>query len=129
MNKEIVYKELSYQLIGFGYQVFNELGFGLEEKVYAKAYEELLLSNHIAYKKENYCSIKINDKMIAKNFFDFLIEKKIVIELKVGDKNYKNVCEQLYKYLRVGNLKLGIVIRFMRDGVRVKRIVNLYDDL
>lgn len=126
MNEEIIYKDLSFQLIGLAYRVFNELGFGLSEKIYSLAYEKLLIEAKIPYKRESYCAIKINNDLIAKNYFDFLIDDKIVIELKVGDKNYKDVCSQLLKYLKASNLKLGIVIRFMSDGVKVKRIVNLY---
>jgi len=126
MKNEIIYKDLSYQLIGLGYQVFNELGFGLTEKVYSAAYEKLLLDAKIPYKWEAYCAIKINNELIAKNYFDFLVDDKIVIELKVGDKQYKDVCSQLLKYLKASNLKLGIIIRFMNDGVKIKRIINLY---
>jgi len=126
MKNEIIYKELSYQLIGLGYKVFNELGFGLSEKIYSVAYEKLLIDGKIPYQREAYCAIKINNELIAKNYFDFLIDEKIVVELKVGDRQYKDVCSQLLKYLKASNLKLGIIIRFMRDGVKVKRIINLY---
>ena len=126
MNRDIIYKELSYQLIGFGYQVFNSLGYGLEEKTYSKIFEQLLIENKIPYSKENYCAIKVNETIVSRNFFDFLVDDTIVIELKVRDRDYKDVCNQLYRYLKASNLKLGIIIRFMRDGVKVKRIVNLY---
>lgn len=126
INQEIIYKDLSYKLIGLGYQIFNELGFGLEEKIYAKAYEQLLIENKIPYIREAYCPIKINNQTIARNYFDFLIMDKIVLELKVGDYKYKDACSQLQKYLKTSNLKLGIIVRFMRDGAKIKRIVNLY---
>jgi GxxExxY protein len=126
VNKNIIYQEESFRLIGFAYNVFNELGYGFAEKVYCAAYEKLLQQNKIPFVREKYCAIKINGDLVAKNYFDFLIDDKIVLELKVGDNDYKKACDQLFKYLKAGNLKLGIIIRITRDGVKIKRIVNLY---
>ncbi len=56
---------------------------------------------------------------------DFLVFGKIILELK--QKSFisaKNI-DQLYKYLRATNLKLGLIITFTRDGIEYKRVVNL----
>ena len=56
---------------------------------------------------------------------DFLVFGKIILELK--QKSFisaKNI-DQLYKFLRATNLKLGLIITFTRDGIEYKRVVNL----
>lgn len=123
---DLIYKELCFKVVGFAYEAFNSLGSGLKEKVYANAFEEILKQEKVEYKRELYYPLEIRDKVIAKKYFDFLIEDRLVVELKAGSLNYKEVCFQLLDYLKSSNLKLGLIIRFTQDGVRVKRIPNLY---
>ncbi len=122
---DLIYKELSYKLFGLAFEVYSTLGGELKEKVYANAYCELLKRDGISFSREVYAPVKINDKVVGKYYFDLLIEDKIVIELKKGNLNYLLACNQLSNYLKVSNLKLGLIIRFTKDGARVKRIVNL----
>ena len=123
---EVLYKELSYKIVGLAYEIANSLGTGLKEKMYANAFEELCKQEKIEYKREVFFPLEIRGKQIGKSFFDFLIEDKLVVELKSGSDNYKDACNQLYQYLRASNLKLGLIIRFTKDGVKTKRIPNLY---
>ena len=123
---EFIHKELSYKLVGLTYEVYNTLGFGLLEKVYGNSFEELLKKEGIPYQREVYCSLKIRDVVVAKRYFDFIIDGKIVLEFKVGGGKYYDAYRQLLDYLKSSDMKLGIIIRFTREGVKVKRIPNIY---
>lgn len=123
---EVIFKELSFKIVGLAYETFNALGSGLKEKFYGNAFEQLLKDEKIVYQRELSYPIKIRDKIIGRSFFDFLIDDKVVVELKSGNNKYKEACVQLYEYLKTSNLKLGIIIRFTKDGVKFKRILNLY---
>jgi len=126
MNRELIYKELSYKICGLAFKVDNLLGYGLREKIYADGLEELLKQSMISYKREVYYPIKIGQKTLVRRLFDFLIDDKIIVEIKVGDREYKDCCYQLFEYLKISKLKLGLIIRFTRDGVKIKRIPNYY---
>lgn len=123
---EVIYKELSYKIVGLAYEIFNVMGSGLKEKAYGNALEQLLKDERLNYQRELFYPIKLRNKVIGRNFFDFLIEEKIVLELKSGSDRYKEACTQLYQYLKSSDLKLGLIIRFTKDGVKTKRILNLY---
>ncbi|TSC75343.1 MAG: hypothetical protein G01um101430_438 [Parcubacteria group bacterium Gr01-1014_30] len=56
---------------------------------------------------------------------DFVIDNKIVLELKKGERFSKKHIEQVYAYLKAANLELGIIAYFTKQGVRFKRIVNI----
>lgn len=122
---EIIYKDLSYKIIGIAFRINGLLGSGLEEKVYQNAFEEYLKESKIAYEREMYHTIKINEKTISKKYFDFLIENKVIVEIKTGVRDYRDACSQIFHYLKMSKLKLGLLIRFTRDGVKVKRIPNI----
>lgn len=124
MNK-LVYEELSYKIIGLAFVVFNNLGYGLDEKTYSKTLEILFNENKIKYKKEFYAPILLGDKLVSKRYFDFFIENKIILELKVGTNQYREACTQIFHYLKSNDIKLGIIIRFTKTGVKTKRIPNI----
>jgi len=69
--------------------------------------------------------VRYGNKDLGIYALDFLVFGKIILELK--QKSFisaKNI-DQLYKYLRATNLKLGLIITFTRDGIEYKRVVNL----
>ncbi len=123
---DLIYGDLCYKLVGIAYKVNDALGSGRKEKVYADAYAKMLEKEGIPFVREFYYPVIVDGVTIGRNFFDFLIDKKLVVEFKSGNENYKEACSQVFRYLSSSRLKLGLIIRFTRDGVRVKRIPNLY---
>jgi GxxExxY protein len=63
-------------------------------------------------------------RIIAKYYMDFVIEDKIVVELKIANEFYTKDIKQVLSYLKANNLRLGLLIIFNKDGVHVKRIIN-----
>lgn len=123
---ELLYKELCYKIIGAAFEVHNSLGSGLKEKVYGDALEVILKEEKIPFIREHYYSVKFRDKVIAKRYFDFFIDDKIVVEVKIGYDNYREACNQIFEYLKSSGIRLGLIIRFTKDGVKTKRIPNIY---
>ena len=128
LKPDLLYPELSYELIGCAYDVFNELGFGHYEKYYQKAYAAALNSKKIKYKEQIYFALKFRDKLLGKQFFDFLVEEKIVVELKKDNRFSKQHIDQVLEYLKTANIKLAILINFSRTGVLYKRIININEN-
>jgi len=125
-NGNLVYPELSYKVVGLIYKINDQIGFGQSERVYSDAIEKLLVKEDIVYQKEQYYPIKIDGELVAKKYFDFLIDDKIILELKVGDFRYKQACSQLFHYLKSSGKKLGLIARFTKNGVKIKRIPCFY---
>jgi len=69
--------------------------------------------------------IKFKNDNIGKYFLDFLVDDKIVLEIKKGDRFSRRDIEQIYGYLKATNLKLGIIANFTNNGIKFKRIINL----
>lgn len=120
----LIYEDLTYKLNGFAYKIDNDLGFGYKEITYSDAFEQLLMKNDISYKREIYAPISFDGKIISKRYYDFLVDDKIVLEIKRGDYNYKQTFTQLLEYLVSSGIKLGLIIRYTRNGVRIKRVPN-----
>lgn len=121
----MVYKELSYVIVGILFEVFNELGYGYQEKHYQKAIEKSFSSNKIKFRSQVPYKIKFKKEEIGRYFLDFLIEDKIILEIKKGNYFAKRNINQVNGYLKATDLKLAILANFTSDGVKFKRLLNI----
>ena len=69
--------------------------------------------------------MKFLEKEIGKYFADFVVEEKIIVELKTGNQINRKHAKQVIAYLKSTGLQLGILAYFGNDGVFFKRIINL----
>lgn len=124
VDTKVVYPELSYEIVGLLYDVHNQLGNRYQEKYYQRALEVKLKGKKIVYKREVEVDLTIDNEKIGKYFLDFLIDNKVVLELKVKPVLTKNDYRQIRAYLQSCNLKLGILANFYGDSLEYKRILN-----
>lgn len=123
-DDKVIYKELSYKIVGILFDVYNELGYGYQEKYYDDAVAKALGLEHIGFKRQVTYNIKYKDNVIGQARLDYLIEEKIVLELKVGKYFTKQSFNQVKGYLKATNKKLAIMAIFTFKGVRFIRILN-----
>ncbi|MEP7265711.1 MAG: GxxExxY protein [Bacteroidota bacterium] len=101
------------------------MGFGHLEKYYQRAFAVALKNKKIAFKEQAPYDLIFQETVIGKQYFDFLIEDKLVVELKKDNKFSKKHIDQVNSYLRVSGLQLAILINFSSNGVIYKRILNI----
>jgi len=124
-RNDLVYPELSYKIVGCAYELFNQIGHGHLEKVYQKGFAAMLRTENISFQQELYHPIKIGNEVIGKLYLDFLVENKIIVELKKDGRFSKQNIEQVNQYLKASGLKLALLINFTSTGVVVKRLLNI----
>ena len=125
MKGKIIYKELSYQVMGVVFEVYNELGYGYQEKYYEKAIAKAFDKKGVAYKRQVAYKIKFKGGFIGIQYLDFLIDDKIVLELKKGNYFPKRNIEQVKRYLNVTNKQLAILVNFTSTNVKSLRVLNI----
>lgn len=123
-NTKIIYPELSYKIVGILFKIHSELGGYYQEKYYQRAVEKLLLKEKISFQKEIKVDLTFDSEKIGKYFLDFLIEDKLILELKAVPKLYPNDFKQVSGYLKAAGLKLGILANFHGKKLRYYRILN-----
>lgn len=120
----LLYEDTTRQIIGAVYKVYNSIGFGYKEKDYQKALASEFDLIGLKYKRELYSQLKFNDKVIAGFYLDFLVDDKIVLELKVANDFYLKHRQQVIQYLSSNNLKLALIAVITPQKVLIKRIIN-----
>ncbi|OGI16372.1 MAG: hypothetical protein A3J63_02125 [Candidatus Moranbacteria bacterium RIFCSPHIGHO2_02_FULL_40_12b] len=124
-NGKVVYKELSYEIMGAIFEVFKELGYGFKERYYEDAIAKEFSNRGIKFKRQISCKLMYKGEAIGSYRFDFLVEDKIIIELKKGDYFSRNNITQALQYLKTANLRLAILVNITSNGVKFKRILNI----
>lgn len=122
--KEILHKELSYKINGILFKVHNKLGRFRNEKQYSDAVEEELKIAQISYKREFCLEKSFEGEGINRNKVDFLIDNKIILEIKAKPITTKNDYFQSQRYLHSADYKLGILVNFRRQYLKPKRVIN-----
>ncbi|HLV38141.1 GxxExxY protein [Xanthomarina sp.] len=122
---DLIYKEEAYKIIGICMEVHNQLGKGFNEVVYADALEIQLLDNNISYSREEKYAIIYKGNLLKHKYkADFIIDDKIVFELKAIECLNSAHIKQTLNYLAVSKLKLGLLINFGEESLKYKRIVR-----
>ena len=124
-NKEkIIYPELSYILMGILFEIQNKLGTKYQEKHYQKAIEIKLKTLKIPYKREKRAELEFENEKLGDFFVDFIIDNKIVLELKKVWKITQDDIKQVLRYLKATGLKLGIIANFKYQRLEFRRVLN-----
>lgn len=120
----LLYPELSYKILGILFKVHTELGGEFEEKYYQRAVEKMFIKNKISYKRELKSDVIFDGEKIGKYFLDFLVEDRIIVELKAIPKVLPIHFRQVRTYLKVNGLELGIIANFRGGKLTYNRILN-----
>jgi GxxExxY protein len=127
--QNLLHKDLSYQIQGAAMEVRKNFGSGHKESLYQNAFAEELELRNIKFEKEK--PIKIyspkTKKFIGLYRPDFIVEGKIIVELKAVEKIPKLFINQLYDYLRNSKYELGYFINFASPKLYIKRVIFTND--
>jgi len=128
-NKKLLYPELSYKIQGCVYNVANKYGKGLKEVIYQKALAEELEKAVLKFKEQKRIDIYSVDSgnKLGTYIPDFLIEDKIVLELKASDFTTRNDLNQQLSYLKASVYEVGYLINFCTPKLEIKRSIYTND--
>lgn len=125
-EKVVIYPELSYEVVGILFDVYNELGYGYSEKHYQRAIAQAFRNRGIRFQEQVYIPLQFQGQAISKFFFDFVVDDKIILELKREGRFSRQYIAQVNNYLKSSGMKLALLVNFGKDGVKFKRLVNIY---
>lgn len=123
-EEELIHKELVYEVVGCAMKVHRELGYGFLEKVYENSMMVLLNKKSIKAKQQFPVPVHFENVVVGEYFADFMIEDKILVELKTVEKITNVHFAQVLNYLKATGIKLGLLINFGPRKLEYERIVK-----
>ena len=109
---ELQHKEVTEKIIYAFYKVYNELGYGFLEKVYANAMVIELESIGFSCEKQKQIKVYYNECLVGEYYADLYIEDCVIVELKAAETLVEEHEFQLINYLKATNTEVGLLLNF-----------------
>lgn len=125
MKTELKYNDITEKIIGASFEVHKFLGNGFQEVIYQRALGFELSKKGLSYSRELEQNIyyKELEKPIGTRRADFVVENKVLVELKAII-NLEDVHQaQLLNYLKAYRIEVGLLINFGSKSLTFKRMV------
>lgn len=116
--------DISYKVIGCAMKVHNELGTGFQEVIYQRALKIELTEAGLSFQREVEMPIYYKGEIIGERRVDFLVEEKMMVELKAISEILPVHQTQAVNYLEAYLLADGLLINFGALKLEYHRIYN-----
>ena len=123
-ENEILYKDLSYKIVGLAMKVHSKLGYGFLEKVCENALMVLFRREGIEAKQQVPITVNFEEEVVGNYYADILVEAKVILEIKSVENIIDAHIAQTLNYLKATGLRLAIILNFSKEKLEYKRIVK-----
>lgn len=121
-QSSLLHGALTQQIIGACYEVYNELGWGYAEVVYAEALAVVLEANGLTYEREKTLQVWFRQRVIGVFRADVVVNNRVIVELKACGHLQPSHEAQLINYLRGSGLQVGLLFNFGQKP-EVRRLI------
>jgi GxxExxY protein len=122
INEKYKHSELTGKIIGCAMKVHSTLGNGFQEVIYQRALAIELNNIQTSFERELEMSIFYNGVSIGTRRVDFLVDGKVMVELKAVTKLEDVHLAQALNYLEAYKLEIGLLINFGARSLEFKRL-------
>jgi GxxExxY protein len=123
-EKDLKHNDLTRAVIGAAMEVHSNLGPGFLENVYEAALAIELNIRNVPYERQKAIPVMYKGEK-AKDFFcDFLVDGKVLVELKAIQIMTEIEEAQVLNYLKVTGLQVGLLVNFGQRSLKYKRLIQ-----
>ena len=122
-ESKLLQKAETERIIGFAFEVLNELGHGLNEKLYENALVVLFKLNGIAFDQQRRFQVFFRRVEVGEFVPDLIVFGSVIVDPKVIDRITDRERGQMLNYLRITKLRVGLILDFKNPRLEWERIV------
>ena len=123
--KDFLYEDLTYEIRGAIFEVYNHLGSGHKEGVYHRALAGEFKRAGLAFEEEKSLEVVYKEERVGNYKPDFVVDDKVIVELKALPVVTHESQKQLAHYLKGTGYKLALLVNF---GPKLEIIRRVYTD-
>jgi len=124
IKEEYKYSDITEKIIGCAMKVHTKLGNGFQEVIYQRALAIELGKAGLEFAREVEMQILYEGEEIGARRVDFLVEGKVLAELKALTKLEDVHLAQALNYLEAFDLEIGLLLNFGGKKLEFKRLTN-----
>ena len=121
---DLLYKELTYAVIGAAIEVHKVLGAGFLEAVYQKSLARELTLRNIPFLEQVKLPVTYKDFLVGEYVADFTVDGKLVVEMKAVSKINNAHQAQAMHYLAATGYRLALLINFGASSLEHRRVIK-----
>ena len=124
IKEEYKFSEITSKVIGCAMKVHQKMRNGYQEIIYHRCLVIEFKKEGIVFQEEMELPIFYEETEVGRRRVDFLVEKKVVLEIKaVSELNDIHLAQAL-NYLEGLNLEIGLLLNFGSKSLEIKRLIN-----
>jgi GxxExxY protein len=121
---ELLYKELTFAVIGAAMEVHRLLGSGFLEAVYQKALAHELRARNIPFQEQVHLPVVYKGELVGDYIADFVIDGKLIVEIKAVSRLNSAHQAQAMHYLTATGLRLALLFNFGATSLEHHRVIK-----
>ena len=122
IKEEYLYSDITEKIIGCAMEVHNTLGNGFQEVIYQRALAIEMAQRGLQFNRELEMQLSYKGNDIGTRRVDFLVEDKVMVELKAVIRLEDVHLAQAINYLEAYGLMVGLLINFGSQSLQFKRV-------
>ena len=122
-ESKLILKAETEKIIGFAFEVLNEVGHGLNEKIYENSLTVLFKLNNIVFDQQRRFPVHFRGVEVGEFVPDLIAFGSVIVDTKVIDRITDHERGQMLNYLRITKLRVGLILNFKNARLEFERIV------
>jgi len=126
MIKILKHSEITEKILGAAFEVHSILGNGFQEVIYQRALAQEFIRFKLSFEREidQFIFYKDSNEPIGTRRADFVVENKVLVEIKaITELSYVHIAQTI-NYLKAYQLEVGLLINFGSKSLTYKRLIN-----
>ena len=122
-ESKLLLKAETEKIIGFAFEVLNEVGHGLNEKIYENSLTVLFKLNNIMFDQQRRFPVFFRGVEVGEFVPDLIAFGSVIVDTKVIDRITDHERGQMLNYLRITKLRVGLILNFKNARLEFERVV------
>ena len=122
-ESKLLLKAETEKIIGFAFEILNEVGHGLSEKIYENSLTVLFKLNQIVFDQQRRFPIFFRGIEVGEFIPDLIAFGLVIVDTKVIDRITDHERGQMLNYLRITKLRVGLILNFKNARLEFERVV------
>ena len=120
---KLLLKAETEKILGFAFEVLNEIGHGLNEKIYENSLTVLFKLNGIGFEQQRRFPVFFRNVEVGEFVPDLIAFGSVIVDTKVIDRIGDHERGQMLNYLRITKLRVGLILNFKHARLERERVV------
>ncbi|HXR48244.1 MAG TPA: GxxExxY protein [Candidatus Limnocylindrales bacterium] len=122
-ESKLLLKAETEKIIGFAFEILNEVGHGLNEKIYENSLVVLFKQRDIVFDQQRRYPVFFRGVEVGEFVPDLIAFGSVIVDTKVIDRITDHERGQMLNYLRITKLRVGLILNFKNARLEWERIV------